>query len=266
MLPGEANSWQGAAAGIADAFQAQLKSVYAHVRYRLVTDVLAGHFGKKPVHIVDIGGGVGLQAILLARLGHSVTIVEQDPVLVNEAKRRISHLPASVGGRLSITPMTAQEALRSGAGSFDAACCHSVLMYQSDPRSFIQELLRFVRTPGWVSVADINPGAEVRRIAFKQKWSVARNRMRMGAPQGTHEVEIFPRGRDAVAGLLDQAGARVVDWHGIGCFCAHLNEQPADGRDDLDALVALEAEAGRTSPHREAAHLYHIVARTGGQG
>jgi S-adenosylmethionine-dependent methyltransferase len=58
------------------------------LRHKQTQANLAKHLGSAPLHILDAGGGNGVDSIPLARQGHSVELVDCSEQMLADAARR----------------------------------------------------------------------------------------------------------------------------------------------------------------------------------
>ena len=108
-------------------------------RTPLVLDVLqavaaslAADTGRARLDIVDAGGGTGGFAVPLARLGHSVTVIDTSPDSLAAAQRRAAEQNVPLR---AIQGEAADLATLAGEQSADLVLCHSVLEYVDSPPS-----------------------------------------------------------------------------------------------------------------------------------
>ena len=136
--------WTEHASELADAYCRSAGTV----RFELVTRALLKHLPPAPQRIVDVGGGFGRQAIMLARAGHSVVIVDPDPNMLAIARDALSIEPPEVVERVMLVSGDGATAEKLVGTDFDMACCHSVLMYQDDPVPLLRSVTALVRKNG----------------------------------------------------------------------------------------------------------------------
>lgn len=123
-----------------------------NIRFELVTRALLTHMTSKPQCVVDVGGGFGQQAIMLARSGHSVVIVDLDPKMLAIAKHKLSSESKVVRLRIEMVQGDGEDVVNLVGTDFDLACCHSVLMYKENPAPMLLSLTNLVRQGGLISV------------------------------------------------------------------------------------------------------------------
>jgi ubiquinone/menaquinone biosynthesis C-methylase UbiE len=91
--------------------------------------------------VLDVGAGSGYDAWRLVQAGGRVTALEYNPVLI---RRGMDAVPEArwVGGFSHALPFENE--------SFDIVCCNAALHHMRDVRSAMQEMLRVLRTGGWL--------------------------------------------------------------------------------------------------------------------
>ncbi|MFQ6329193.1 class I SAM-dependent methyltransferase [Nocardia sp. CWNU-33] len=68
-----------------DAFRRYQETPWGRLRYEQVATNLARHLPHRPLRVLDVGGGNGLDALHLAALGHRVTIGDTSQASLDEA-------------------------------------------------------------------------------------------------------------------------------------------------------------------------------------
>src|SRR4051812_39544266 len=118
-----------------------------------------------PLRVLDVGGGSGMFAVPLARLGHDVTVVDPSADALATLHRRAD--TAGVGplvhglqgdGDLLHEVLPAAD---GDAAAYDLALCHYVLEVVDDPAVTLGEISRALRPGGQVSVATVNRAGAV---------------------------------------------------------------------------------------------------------
>lgn len=134
---------------------------------QLIVFGLARHLTETKCRIIDVGGGAGLQAVSLAGLGHSVTIVDVDPLMLCAAEKRFESLEYKIRKRLHLIEGTINDIPKSEA--FDVACCHSVLTYEQDWHALVRGIAGLVRVGGLLSIVSVNPEARAMRLGRQRR-------------------------------------------------------------------------------------------------
>ncbi len=228
-------------------------------------DPLAG--SGSPLRVLDVGGGSGVFAVPLARLGHEVTVVDPSADALATLGRRAQ--TAGVGDRvrglqgdgdlLHELPLgNGGSDGGSGDGGYDLALCHAVLEVVDDPATTLGEITRAVRPGGRVSVATANRAGAVlaRALGGHPKEALALLEDRDPAPGRTRPARRRFDPDDLLA-LLADAGLEPGEWRGVAVVADTLD---ASSGADPEAVRRLELALSGTSPYRDVATGLHVLA------
>jgi S-adenosylmethionine-dependent methyltransferase len=221
-------------------------------------DPLVG--ASTPLRVLDVGGGSGVFAVPLARLGHEVTVVDPSADALATLHRRAA--TAGVGGRVHGVQGDGDllhEVLPALPGStgYDLALCHSVLEVVDDPAVTLAEIAGALRPGGRLSVAVVNRAGAVlaRALGGHPVEALALFEDReTGAARGRPGRRFTPA--DLLA-LVEGAGLRATTWRGVSVVTDLLDA--ASGADP-GAVRALELALAETSPYRDVATGLHVLA------
>ena len=256
---------------------------------RDVVSARAGQAGRPALDVLDVGGGTGGFAVPLARLGHSVTLIDPSPDSLAAAQRRAAEAGVplrAVQGDVSDLPAAAG---REGA---DVVLCHSVLEYVDSPEAAMAAIAAILRPGGVVSVLAASAVAAVIHRVLAGRFDEARKVIAaMPAPPGEASLggaagdgpagdgpagdgdqgaagdraagqDGIPRRftLPAVVGLIERAGLRPGPGHGVRVFTDLVPSMFTDT--DLDAagaLLALEETAAAHPAFRGMATQLHVL-------
>ncbi|OHV47310.1 hypothetical protein BCD48_19325 [Pseudofrankia sp. BMG5.36] len=228
------------------------------------------HLPPAPARIVDIGGGTGVQALALARLGYDVTVCEPDERMVDEATQAFATAPEDIRDRIRLVQCGAFDvAGRVGTG-FDATLCHGVIMFVPEPEALLRALVHLTRPGGTISVVGKNGPALALRAGLQGRWRDVLTQLAdsgRSRADGTppEPVVLGPAPANSaddpslVRAVLVAQGAEPLAWYGIRTFTDHLADEPTTA--DLDDIVEAEWVAGTRDPYRQVARLVHLVHR-----
>jgi S-adenosylmethionine-dependent methyltransferase len=214
-----------------------------------------------PLRVLDVGGGSGMFAVPLARLGHDVTVVDPSADALSTLSRRAD--TAGVGSRvrgLQGDGDLLHEVLPTVGGpeSYDLALCHFVLEVVDDPVVTLREIAGALRPGGQVSLATANRAGAVLARALSGHPVEALGLVADREPvMGRSRPE---RRRFDPAGLLrlvEGAGLEPGLWRGVAVVADLLDA--ASGADPA-AVRALELALAETSPYRDIATGLHVLA------
>jgi SAM-dependent methyltransferase len=223
-------------------------------------DPLVG--GGAALRVLDVGGGSGMFAVPLARLGHVVTVVDPSADALATLRRRAD--TAGVGDRVhgiqgdgDLLHEVLPAPVNPGA-VYDLALCHYVLEVVDDPDVTLREIARALRPGGQVSVATANragavlaravSGHPVEALALLEDRDPAPGRARPARRRFTPEALLaLVAGADLVPGR----------WRGVSVV-ADLLESTSGA--DPQAVRALEVALAGVSPFRDVATGLHVLA------
>lgn len=253
-----ANVWDGLAESYVDAMS---RSVKGKVRVHLLHRQLLDHLPAPPVPVVDVGGGAGHQSLPLARLGYSVTIVDQSPAMLAKAEERLAGESPEVRDRVRLVESGAVEAPDTlGGKEFAAVLCHGVIIYVADAEPVIAALCRLAAPDGVVSIAAMNAETLAVRPALEGRWTDAlaafdadgEESGALGVPTHGHTV-------DGLTTDLARYGVRQEAWYGTWLFTDGWNG--ADPPGELADILAVEWEASHRDPYRQLSRMFHLIGR-----
>ncbi|MEG3626310.1 class I SAM-dependent methyltransferase [Streptomyces poriticola] len=240
---------------------------------------MAGRFAVgRRLRVLDVGMGRGAQALRLARAGHQVTGLEDDPALVAAAREALAGQPEGIRERMRIVLGDGRDTgVHFLPGSFDVVLCHRVLMQAVEPDPVLAGLGRMLAPGGLLSLLVRNGDAPAMRPGLLGDWagalaaldttaSLPHPRPRPDGEDGTRVRGPGPGGRAdrraALTATLAGIGAPLHGWYGVGVFTGTAGDGTPPPP-DVDTLLAAEERAGRTDPYRGVAALLHLCGVRG---
>ncbi|MWA10648.1 methyltransferase domain-containing protein [Streptomyces sp. BA2] len=228
---------------------------------RQLDEQIAGRFpvGQR-LRVLDVGMGQGTQALRLARAGHKVTGVEQDPAMVAAARAALGAEPEGIQGRVRIVEGDGRETgVHFLPGSFDVVLCHGVLMYVEEPDALLAGLARMLAPGGLLSLLVRNADALAMRPGLAGDWAGAMAAFDSTVYRNRLGLEARADRLDAVSASLSGIAAPLHAWYGVRVFTDQASDDTVPPEDaELAALLAAEERAGRTDPYRRVAALLHV--------
>ncbi|PZT69666.1 SAM-dependent methyltransferase [Streptomyces sp. SW4] len=244
---------------------------------RQLDEQIAGRFAVgRRLRVLDVGMGRGAQALRLARAGHQVTGLEQDPVLIAAARDALAGQPEGIRERMRILEGDGRDTgVHFLPGSFDVVLCHGVLMHVEEPDPLLAGLARMLAPGGLLSLLVRNGDALAMRPGLHGDWAGALAALDAAvslphprvAADADEDAPARPAAgvradrRAALTATLAGIGAPLHSWYGVRVFTDTAGGAPA--ADDLETLLAVEERAGRTDPYRGVAALLHLCGVRG---
>jgi len=253
----------------ADKYAAYLETLEGRLRSDLalanLQDFLALPQIKPSLRALDLGGGTGVAAVRLARLGINVTLLDSSPAMLEIAKRAARE--AGVDGKIALKHGDAAQVANLFPGvSFDIVLCHNILEYVDDPNVVLSAAAQVLRTDltgiGILSVLVRSQAGEVLKAGIQagDLEAVERN---LTAEWG-HESLFGGRMRlftmDSLHVMIKRASLAVAAERGVRVISDYL--PPKISRGDGDARIfELERKLGSRPEFVAVARYIQIVAR-----
>jgi S-adenosylmethionine-dependent methyltransferase len=213
------------------------------------------------LRVLDLGGGSGNVAVVLAARGHDVTVVDPSADALATLRRRAQN--AGAGDRVrgvqgdgdllhEVLPALA------GRADFDLVVCHWVLEVVDDPEITLREIAGAVRSGGTVSIATANRAGSVlgRALSGHPREALALLEDRDPEPDRARPARRRFDPAELLA-LVEDAGLRPGAWRGVAVV-ADLLEASSDA--DPGAVRDLEIALAEVSPYRDVATGVHVLA------
>jgi SAM-dependent methyltransferase len=233
-------------------------------RGRLRHDITArrvlSELGSRTARVLDVGCGDGEMVLRLAAAGHEVTGVEKSAGMLATAAERVAAVP-ELAKRVTLTEGDIYN-LPFDDASFDAVCCHGVVMYLPDSVAPVAHLARLVAPGGVLSILTKNQLAVGVREALRGQYASAQEQIETGQAASQGNLGITTRGDTPahIDELTRANGLTPLPWQGVRIFHDHRDDwKPAE--DEYQAALAAEWAASTRSPYRELGRLIHALAR-----
>lgn len=247
---------------LADRYAHRSGTLRGAVRHRLVDRALAEHLpAARPQRVLDVGGGTGVQARMLAGRGHHVTVLDPDEAMLARARTSWSPHAHDAPGSVTFCRGFGEQAPQLVGTGWDAVLCHGVLMYLEDPAPLLRVLAQCLRPGGIISVLAYQADALAIRRGLTRDWGGALQALH--SPVEDNSIGTVSRGVDRamVLRIFAEHHLDLLQWYGVRVFTDHLEDECAG--DDFDQVVQAEWEVGRIDPYRGIARHFHLISRAG---
>ncbi len=233
------------------------------LRYKQTQVNLAKHLGSEPLHILDAGGGNGLDSIPLARQGHFVEIVDYSEQMLGDAVRRAAQ--AGVQDRIVVHRANIQDIDGLFPDShFGAVLCHNVLQYVDDVPALLKSLSQHLKVGGLMSLISINRYSQSYHAAFLRGDLAEALTQVDGRQQRAHifDTVMTNYSVEEIRDMLDAADCPIEQDYGLRCMYDYWgdNERKFDPAIS-EQLERLEFVLMDRYPYKLLARYYQVIAR-----
>lgn len=247
-------------ATVGGAYAAYSNGGRGRLRHDITARRVLAELGDRQARILDVGCGDAQMVLRLAAAGHEVTGVEKSAGMLTTAAERLAAVP-DLAERVTLTEGDIYT-LPFDDASFDAVCCHGVVMYLPDSAAPVTHLARLVAPGGVLSILTKNQLAVGVREALRGQYASAQAQIESGQATSPGNLGLTTRG-DAPAHLDDLAranGLTPLPWQGVRIFHDHRDDWTPQ-EEEYQAALAVEWAASTRSPYRELGRLVHTLAR-----
>lgn len=258
MAPPPEQSFDGAGA----IFNEYAKTLRGHIRYEIVHKNLEPFLTLKPMRILDVGGGNGIDTAWLVMKGHHVTLLDSSQTQCQSVTSKFNFLFTTAERKLATIVCGSFEDLPTSPKKYDMVLLHGVAMYYNDPSDFIRLTASYVKKGGMLSLLEKGYyGTEYRII---QQWQdgqlkALHSRQRHVNHTGLRAYAFKP---EQLENLVASLGFELIEWSGVRLITEPMFEQIAD----LDAsllkdIVAAEYRHGHNPGIRAQGQMLHFICR-----
>ncbi|HID63929.1 MAG TPA: methyltransferase domain-containing protein [Anaerolineae bacterium] len=234
----------------AEIFARYQQSAAGRLRYELAQHNLENlHDLSHPLQALDAAGGNGMNTEFLLRQGHTVTLLDSDPEMLQQAHRRLAEL--NLLERCQLVKGTLEGITELlPAGQFDLILCHHVLEYTDDGLSILKALQKVAAPAGELSLITLNPVSEViRAIVFRRDPALARSKLTDLSYDARWfgQATLYPL--EQITAWAGQSGWSLRDFRAIRVLADYIPEEELT-RDRERDLIRLEKELAGLEPYR----------------
>ncbi len=206
--------------------------------------------------ILDIGGGSGELAEVMARAGHTVTLLDSAQPMLDEAQARMPTL------RCVCAEAVTQHAAPLSDMTFDVITCHSVIEFVDDPPALLAQCRAWLRPHGLLSLAFGNQRNAVMQAAIVHKDLLRAQHDLHHLPQVINRLGKPLRllEPDVVLGWL-RTGFEVIAENGIRTMADLLDKVLIEDASNFDALLDLEMQMMAHASYKRIARFTQLIAR-----
>ncbi len=234
----------------------QMELPWAKLKYKLIQTNLAKHLGQGQMHILDAGGGNGLDSVLFATQGHFVDIVDY-------SQKMLADVPTQERVKTHLADVKELSGLFPDS-RFDLILCHNVFQYISDVPTLINVFAKLLKPDGIISIVSVNRFSTPYHAAFldnnfDEAISLLESRK---SKAKMFDTDIISYSADEICGMIKSAGLVPEKDYGIRC----ITDYWGDNEKKLDPLIfgkieQFEFAATELYPYKLLARFFQVVAR-----
>ena len=212
--------------------------------------------GSNALHVLDVGGGLGQQAVRLAQRGHHVVYNDLSDNMMREAKRLAQKHQVGESVRWYCGPY--QELDRQLHTKFDLIMCHALIEWLEKPQCLLQFLSRWLNPGGFISLTFYNRDALEYRNLIRGNFRV------LVHPFVANSGSLTP-GHPLTAGQvlqwLNEACLDVRACSGIRVFHDYVTT-PRGGHNNPLAVLQMELKYSQLEPYKWMGRYMHMLAQS----
>jgi S-adenosylmethionine-dependent methyltransferase len=213
-------------------------------------------------NVLDVGGGLGQQALWFAQRGFQVTLTEPSSDMLKHAEKALQAEPELVE-RVRCYPLALQHLSDTLPGPWRLIVCHAVLEWLGNPRQALCQLSQLLAPGGELSLMVFNRDALRFSNVVKGNLQKAQQDRLEGFGLGQRLTPISPLTHAQIEAWSQENGLEIRQVAGIRIFQDYLRQPPKDVAEQ-ERLVALEKQFCRSEPHWRLGRylLYTLVKAT----
>lgn len=245
--------------GFAD-WQAYQQAPWGKLRYRVAQANLQHYLPPPPAHILDLGGGNGLDSVPLVKLGYTAVLIDFSQEMVTQGQRLAAQEQISDQITFQIgdaTQFVAKE-------EFDIILCHNLLQYVEDVTAVLKNIYQSLRPGGVFSLMITNPHTETLAYALRDYDLVAaqENLTKTTKYVETFDTHIQRYTDDELKTMLQNCGFTLLEQYGIRAICDFIADNECKFELDFyEQLEALELAVSNQYPYKLLARFYQFICQ-----
>jgi S-adenosylmethionine-dependent methyltransferase len=229
---------------------------WAKLAHKLSQSNLAKHLGQGQMHILDAGGGNGLDSVPFAKQGHFVDIVDYSQEMLADIPTQepiATHL-ADIRELSSLFPDF----------HFDLILCHNVLQYVSDVPALINSFAKLLKPNGIISIVSINRFSTPYHAAFLDgNFDEAITLLESRTSKAKiFNTDMISYSADEICEMLNNVGFIPEKDYGIRCITDYWGDNERKLNPVIfEQIERLEFALTELHPYKLLARYFQVVAR-----
>jgi S-adenosylmethionine-dependent methyltransferase len=236
------------------------RNIYDSLKGTLRLRVLARDFkqwvGDQPQRWLDVGAGQGQFALLLAAMGHHVTLVDISSEMLDEARDAFAAADLLDHAEFICCPL--QHMHEYISEQYDGVLCHAVMEWLQEPSTLLHFLTPFIKPAGWLSVIFYN----IHGVIFKNLLRANYKKINAGDYRGKQGslTPLNPLDPIDVINWFAAANLDIICHSGIRVFHDYILDKTLLSQQG-EALIEQELAFSQVLPYRDLGRYVHLLAR-----
>ena len=226
------------------------------LRLRILERDFSQWISATPQHWLDVGAGQGQFALMLASMGHRVTLVDISSDMLAEAKEAFT--AAGLFTQVEFICCPLQEMHNYIDAQFDGVTCHAVMEWLQEPCTLLPYLLPFMKPDAWLSVIFYN----IHGVIFKNLLRANFKKIKACDYRGKQGsfTPLNPLNPVEVISWFNAQGLTIVCHSGIRVFHDYILDKALLERQG-EELIEQELAFSQQLPYRDLGRYVHLLAR-----
>ena len=233
------------------------------LKYKLCHANLVKHLPlDRPLQILDVGGGNGVESIPFAEAGHQVDLVDYSQEMLGDARQQIEAKGLQERARLHHADLLHLSTLFAPA-SFDLLLCHNVLSYVDEVPTRLGEMAALLKPGGLASFVNVNRYSRAYSTAFLRN-DLEGALTEIG--QRTFNTIVFKStmtlySAEEFSEMLTAHGLQIAQDYGVLCMYVYWGDNERKYDPVIHGqLEKLEFELTDKYPYKLLASYYQVIA------
>ncbi len=210
-----------------------------------------------PLHILDLGAGIGQLSARLAAKGHQLTLVDASFEMLALAREHFESQGLALE-QANVHCASLDAVPELGLRLQDLVLCHAVLEWLPDPREGIAVAADCVKSGGYLSLAYYNRHGLVYRNLLHGNFERIQQENYSGHPGGLTPVHsLIP---SEVEAWLQPLGLEPVYRAGLRTFSDFMAREVVD-KYSFDQILEMERRFAEQEPYRSLGRYQHLLCR-----
>lgn len=217
---------------------------------------------KNKLRILDAGGGQGQFSLILAALGHHVTLcdISADMLALAAEDVKSRGLEKHVELRHESIQYLAEcvSQVDSGFLPFDLVLCHAVMEWVMDPELLLKNLTSLVSHDGYLSLTFYNENSVIMKNLLRGNFERVTQKDFVGFPGSLTPTQ--PLAPERVYNWFARLPLEILCKSGIRCFHDYILD-PKIPQQSTEELMTLEMQLSQQEPFLSMARYIHILSK-----